>query len=193
MSFKFLLLVPLFIILCSKLVRLISLIMKDRVKLRKYLNSGINTVDKMTGEEFEDFLICHFKKLGYKGELTSKSHDYGADLILKKDGDKIVLQAKRYSGKVGIAAVQQIASAKSYYKADRAIVATNSYFTPYAENLAKSSGVELWDRNKLIEIMSLTEKNRCPICGGNLVQRAGGHGTFYGCAAYPVCKYTRNN
>ena len=36
-----------------------------------------------------------------------------------------------------------------YYKSDRAMVITNSFFTPNAINLAKKCNVELWDRNTL--------------------------------------------
>jgi len=36
----------------------------------------------MSGEEFEKILLIHFQRLGYKGELTPSTNDYGADLIL---------------------------------------------------------------------------------------------------------------
>ena len=32
----------------------------------------------------------------------------------------------------------------------------------------------------------------CPRCGAELVLRRGRHGSFYGCARYPGCKYTLN-
>ncbi|RHW36020.1 hypothetical protein D1B31_18200 [Neobacillus notoginsengisoli] len=37
-------------------------------------------------------------------QMTSKTADYGADLILQKDSKKIVIQAKRYNSNVGIKA-----------------------------------------------------------------------------------------
>ncbi len=40
-------------------------------------------------------------------ELTPETGDYGADLVLSKDGRKIVVQAKRWKNVVGIEAVQQ--------------------------------------------------------------------------------------
>ena len=46
------------------------------------LNSGIDIADKMSGEEFENFFLVHFKKLEYKGDTTTKQNDYGADLVL---------------------------------------------------------------------------------------------------------------
>lgn len=30
----------------------------------------------------------------------------------------------------------------------------------------------------------------CPRCGGNLVERKGRYGSFYGCSNYPTCKFT---
>jgi len=79
--------------------------------------------------------------------------DQGADLILSKDGEKIVVQAKKYAGKVSNKAVQEIAAAKKYYNADRAMVVTNSAFTKSAIELAFSNDVELWDGRKLKTII----------------------------------------
>ena len=33
--------------------------------------------------------------------------------------------------------------------------------------------------------------NKCPKCGGHLVERTGKYGNFIGCSNYPKCKYTR--
>lgn len=105
----------------------------------------------MTGIEFEEFLKAHFQSLGYRVTLTQASHDYGADLILSRNGEKTAVQAKKYSDKVGIKAVQEISGAVGYYGADKAMVITNSYFTSSAVQLAKSNAVELWDRTQLIQ------------------------------------------
>ena len=39
---------------------------------------------------------------------------------------------------------------------------------------------------------SAVSNGKCPRCGGNLVQRDGRYGRFYGCSNYPRCKYTLN-
>lgn len=121
---------------------------------KRYLESGINDIDNMTGEQFEIYLKHYFQKLGYKVELTSKTNDYGADLILKKDGETIVIQAKRYANTVGIRAVQEIIGAMSYYRACKGIVITNNYFSSNAINLATKSSIELWDRKTIINRFS---------------------------------------
>ena len=37
----------------------------------------------------------------------------------------------------------------------------------------------------------LTENDRCPRCGGTLIQRHGRYGTFLGCSNYPNCRFTK--
>ncbi|MEY2194009.1 restriction endonuclease [Neobacillus sp. BF23-41] len=49
----------------------------------------------------EHYLKELYLSRGYAAEVTSASGDYGADLLLKKDGKKIVVQAKRYVKDVG--------------------------------------------------------------------------------------------
>ena len=76
-----------------------------------------------------------------------KSGDFGADVIARGFlFRKIVVQCKCYSGKVGVKAVQEAYTAKRFYNASRAAVATNSEFTKSARLLAKRCGVELWER-----------------------------------------------
>lgn len=109
----------------------------------------IREVDRMDGLQFEHFLKPVFERQGYLAQVTQGSGDYGADLILRKGGKKYVVQAKRYSGNIGVSAVQQVVAAVSYYNAHGAIVVTNQFFTPNAVELAKVNGVRLIDRKEL--------------------------------------------
>lgn len=100
------------------------------------------------------------KNFGYKVSLTKKSGDFGADLILKRNGKITLVQAKRYKNKVGVGAIQEVVAAKAMYKADSLIVATNNFFTKAAWELAKANHVYLVDRNGLIKIkQEIKEKN----------------------------------
>lgn len=127
-------------------------------KSKKFLKSGIQQVDVMEGTEFEEFLRVLFSELGFKVETTAVTGDFGADLILKADGRRIVVQAKRYSKTVGVEAVQQAFASKPYYKATEAWVVTNNTFTKSAHELAKKSDVALIDREKLINLMTRDQK-----------------------------------
>lgn len=116
---------------------------------------SVNNLDSITGYEFDYFLKELFEKMGYKVENTSLSNDQGADLIVRKFGDKISVQAKRYSGSVGNKAIQEVVASIKHYKADRGVVITTSSFTRQAVVLAESNNIELIDRKGL---ESLIEK-----------------------------------
>lgn len=119
------------------------------IKKYRYLHSSIHHIDNMTGVQFENCLKAHFEKLGYKVDTTPGSGDYGVDLICKKRNEKFVVQAKRYTGKIGISAVQQVIGGMHYYDCEKGMVVTNSYFTKNAQELAEKSNVTLWDRTVL--------------------------------------------
>ena len=114
---------------------------------------GIGDFTELNGYEFEDYLKRMFELLGYTAVQTPTTGDQGADLILSKEDEKIVVQAKKYEGKVSNNAVQEIAAAKNHYDADKAMVVTNSSFTKSAMELALSNDVELWDGTKLRSII----------------------------------------
>ena len=119
---------------------------------RRYLRSPLSKIDRMKGNEFEQFLAAYFESEGYKVTVTGGTRDYGADLIIKRGGIKTAVQAKRYRNSVGPAAVQQVLGAKGHYHTKNCMVATNSYFTKEAKILARENGVRLWDRDDLLKL-----------------------------------------
>ncbi|EMR04972.1 EcoKMrr [Bhargavaea cecembensis DSE10] len=123
------------------------------MKERKLNASGIRQVDEMNGKEFEQFLKLRYEARGYQVRRTPYQNDFGADLVMQRDGRRIVVQAKRWKQNVGIKAVQEVVAARSHYKAQDAWVVTNSQFTKAAKELASSNGVRLVDRAQLIHIL----------------------------------------
>jgi len=120
----------------------------------------IGDFENLNGHQFEDYLKELFSILGYQVIRTKLSGDQGADLIVKKDEQKTVVQAKKYSGDVTNKAIQEVVASKEHYGANKAMVVTTGNFTKSAIELAKSNKVELWDRNKLTNI--ITEINTTP-------------------------------
>ncbi|MEL3972054.1 restriction endonuclease [Rossellomorea oryzaecorticis] len=116
----------------------------------------IEEVDNMSGIEFEHYLVPLFRNLGYYVEITKPSGDFGCDLILKKDKEKTVVQAKRYGAnqKVGVDAVNQVVGAAGYYNATKKFVVTNRYYSEPAKITAKRNNVLLLDREDLIRFIN---------------------------------------
>lgn len=185
-----------------------------KLKVLKYqkqlAQSGMYDIDKMDGFQFESYLKALLKELGYRSKVTTGSHDFGADLIMKNDNKKIVIQAKRYGYKnhVSLDAIQQVFAAKTYYKADESAVITNSMFTKSAKELAKSCNVKTYDRYQLSELINKVnpatkpdhirknvpaKERKCKSCGGKLVQRKSNTGNYFlGCNNFPDCKHTES-
>ncbi len=119
-------------------------------ELRRLSRSGIAEVDRMNGTTFEIFLTTLFRRLGYSVEHTGRHGDYGADLVVTKDGRRIAVQAKRWSKAVGVKAVQEAVASKGLYKCAEALVVANRAFTRQARTLAQANDVKLWDRDVLV-------------------------------------------
>lgn len=208
-SLIYIIIVALIVYIIVKLIpSLINYIKSLRVR-NNFKKANIKDIDKMNGLDFEFYLSVLFKELGYKVVVTNGSHDFGADLILKKNNHKIVVQAKRYGYKknVSIGAIQEVFASQRYHKADESWVITNSYFTKSAIKLAKPCNVVLKDRYALTKwILSIQSdttpasakkrniSNRsCPNCNHELKVRQSRTGNeFIGCSNYPICKYTES-
>jgi restriction system protein len=138
---------------CALGIVLAIIIYRNMLYREKLKKSGIHNIDKMDGREFEQYLGILFKEHGYLVNVTKASGDYGADLVISKDGRKIVVQAKRYSKNVGLKAVQEAQASIAHYNASEAWVVSNSDYTAAAYILAKSNKVRLITRNELIEMI----------------------------------------
>lgn len=116
--------------------------------------------------------------------------------------------SKRHSKDIGIKAVQEVHASMNYYHASEAWVISNRSYTDAAITLAKSNGVHLIDRKKLIKMILemnthavptpkqiLREvtlpKRLCQRCGQLMVLRKGAKGEFFGCSTYPKCRSTQ--
>ncbi|SFE59495.1 restriction system protein [Paenibacillus algorifonticola] len=192
----------------------ISITRKRNERLKR---SGIADIDKMEGRQFEKYLGHLLEAHGYSVTVTQAAGDFGADLVLAKGTQRVVVQAKRYSKNVGIKAVQEAQASIAHYSASEAWVISNSGYTEAAVTLAKSNAVRLIDRAELIEMILKVNANSsiptagaeteqhntekmitkqirkevaCAKCGQPLVRRKSARGEFLGCSSYPKCRHT---
>jgi len=119
-------------------------------------SKSTNTLDK--GKALELELVQLFRALGYQVQRTPLQGDWGVDLIIQDpQGKRIAIQAKNWSGKVGLDAVYQVHGGKSLYKCHAARLIAPNGFTEQAERAARALGVELWSEQHLA---ALREKVR---------------------------------
>lgn len=138
---------PAVIILCVWLSK------RKRVKGKRYSIYAIDNISD--GHDFEYVIADLLKNVGfYNVKVTVGSGDYGIDVVGWYDGASYAIQCKKYSNKVGVSAVQEAYSGRSYYGCNYAVVVTNNYFTPAAQKLARSNGVILWDRTMVKRLIN---------------------------------------
>jgi len=137
---------------------------------RRLSRSGIEQIDAMDGRTFEEYLATLFRRLGYQTSVTRYRGDFGADLIIERDGCRAAVQAKRSSKPVGVKAIQEVVTSMNMYGCDQALVVTNRHYTDQACTLARANEVKLWDRDILVSQMlktpatMLSEAERCATC-----------------------------
>ena len=127
----------------------------EREKAESLLYFQADNIDHLTGDDFEELLKNVFTVLRYDVQITKKTGDQGADLILSKDGRKISVQAKRYSKSVGNKAIQEVHSSIPFYGTEMGWVITTSGFTKSAIELARKTNVKLYNRYETINLIKM--------------------------------------
>lgn len=135
----------------KKFLFLLSTLFKEKNQEDTNNLSEISNLSK--GMNYENECKILLEQNGWNVSFTPISNDNGADLVATKGIIKIVIQCKNYSGTVGNAAIQEVYSAKSYYKADKALVVSENGFTSAASDLANNLRVTLiQDKINLVKI-----------------------------------------
>ena len=115
----------------------------------------LRIVDGMEGHTFEFWCADLLRKNGFSNVVvTPGSGDQGVDITAEKDGILYAIQCKCYSSDLGNKPVQEVHAGKTLYGRHVGVVMTNRGFTPGARELAQSTGVLLWGRDKLQEMIS---------------------------------------
>ena len=137
----------------SCIIALIT-VLHEIMLLKGLPTSDISVVDKMDGRQFEFFCADLLRKSGFINvEVTRSSGDQGVDIVAMKDSIRYAIQCKCYSKDLGNTPIQEVNAGKVYYKCHVGVVLTNRHFTAGAKELAEATGVLLWDRDDLIQMI----------------------------------------
>lgn len=117
----------------------------------------LEEIGKMPPEFFERLVMRLLEKMGYgSGQVTPLSKDGGVDAVLQQNSlglDEVLVQAKRWQGKVGRPDIQKFIGT---LEGRKGVFVTTSAFTPDAEKYAKESKIatiSLIDGNRLTDLM----------------------------------------
>ncbi len=100
----------------------------------------------MTPRQFEELVCEHYRKQGYKAEITPLSGDYGIDVFATKGKEKLAIQAKMYGSstrKINRQCVMELHGAKDYFDCTKAIIATDGIFLTDAIQVAEKLNIDI--------------------------------------------------
>lgn len=166
----------------------------------------IETLRKLSWREFEYLVGEAYRRKGYNVvETGGGGADGGVDLVLKRGGEKLLVQCKHWKmDKVGVKVVRELYGVVVAENATGGVVVSSGTFTQEAIDFAKGKPLELLDGTTLQNIIAEVQKgeiqlrnrlseNVCPKCGAKMVLRTAKKGQnsgekFWGCSAFPKCK-----
>jgi restriction system protein len=142
--------------------------------------------------------------------------DGGVDVVLRKDGQKHLVQAKHWKARqIGVTTVRELKGVIATTGAAGGFLVASGTFTRDAQTFAQSAGIELIDGPALTRMIEEVRRSagppanpvrkepivhnaaplECPKCGSAMVRRTAKRGSnaggqFWGCSTYPRCRAT---
>ena len=115
--------------------------------------------------DFEKFCADLFASMGYKYKLTPPTNDGGYDILLIKNGEKVIVECKCYfpDNNIGRPYIQKLVGANQIVGADKMLFITTSDYSAAAVTYAEEAGVELINDLGLLKLLKkqgfLTKEN----------------------------------
>jgi Holliday junction resolvasome RuvABC ATP-dependent DNA helicase subunit len=107
----------------------------------------------MDGTTFEGYVAEVYRRSGFLVEATGSTGDHGIDLVLRKDGQVIVVQCKRWNASVGEPVVREFFGALVSFGANLGFLVTTGQFTRQAEQFAEGKPLQLVDLDELMQMV----------------------------------------
>lgn len=114
---------------------------------------SVEDLSRLDEGMFQGLVADVFRGYGYAVADASGPRSYGADLVMTKDGQKVVVQARQHEGAAGVDDVRDAHFAKHYYRADEAWVVSARGFSEQAVVAAEEAGVHLVTGEGVLRLM----------------------------------------
>lgn len=93
---------------------------------------------ELDGWDFEEEVAKVFRLNGYNAKVTKKTGDGGIDILMYKDGKKIIAQCKHYTSPVAVSVARELNGIKEDFKADKLILVASSGVTDSCKDFIKN-------------------------------------------------------
>lgn len=115
----------------------------------------------LSPEDFESLIAGIFKAYGHQAQVTGGSSDHGVDILVQTDeGEKWIVQCKRYSGSVGEPVLRDLFGTMTHEEAQKAYLITTGTFTTQALKWVEDKPLILYDGEALVKLIRRTQKRK---------------------------------
>jgi restriction system protein len=174
---------------------------------------SLQVFDDIEWKRFETLCAELFSQAGFEAHTQSHGADGGVDIWLHSRnavGPVAIVQCKHWLTKVvRVNEVRELLGIMAAEKVSRGTFVTTSSFSEDAEQFARDNGIHLLDVHGLLALIAKRTPEQqqalldhayegeywrptCASCGLKMVERTArkGGSAFWGCAAYPRCRFT---
>jgi restriction system protein len=164
----------------------------------------------LSWQQFEEVIADAFRRHGYRVREGRGRGDGGVDVILERDGQVTVVQAKHWRrDRVGVQLVRELYGVQRAMWARHSMFVAMGNYTAAGTQFAAAGGMTLVDGEELLRIIgtglggetlelpvpSPVSAPPCPACGSAMVRRTARQGPraeldFWGCSTFPACRGT---
>ena len=180
---------------------------------------GLESIAALGWRHFEQLVGEAFRRQGYSVEETGLGGaDGGIDLILRKNGHRVLVQCKQWRRRqIPVNVVREMYGLLAHHGADEVKIACSGTYTRDAEEFAKNKPIKLIGGEEFLRMVrevqaALVQTTRivkvvepasvastpiappaCPKCGKPMIERSNGktRQKFWGCSTFPVCRGVR--
>lgn len=112
----------------------------------------------LSGRRFEFELASLYRRLGHDCIVTPASNDKGIDLILNRNGERIIIQCKAHKKPVNPNVIRELIGTMICAGANKAILASLSGFSPGVRGYITDKNIELIELRDIINMQESIEE-----------------------------------
>ena len=187
-------------------------LLETRTNLESLSATGWRNFERLVGEAF--------RRQGYTVDGNHQSGpDGGIDLVLRKEGQRILVQCKQWRRQqVGVSVVREMYGLLVHHRADAVKIVSTGSYTTAAQAFADDKPIELISGEALLRMIHAVQTSlpgapavapgertepvmdfpppkleaTCPRCNASLVERRNRRTgeVFSGCSRFPACRGT---
>lgn len=115
----------------------------------------------LSPDDFEALIAKLFETYGHRTEIMGGNGDHGVDVVVAtSEGEKWIVQCKRYSGSVGEPVVRDLYGTLLHEDAQKAYLITTGGLTRQAVAWAEGKPIVLYDGEGLVRLIRRTQSAR---------------------------------